>query len=81
VTEDFPVIVNGRPVLVSQGTSVASAIIRAGVPSRYSISGQPRAPLCGMGICFECRAMVNGELHVKTCQTVCIEGMEIFTDA
>lgn len=40
----------------------------AGTPSRRSVSGEPRGPLCGMGICFECRATVSGVPHRRTCQ-------------
>lgn len=79
--EQISVAVNGQLVLVRTGTTVAAAIAMSGVPSRYSISGQPRAPLCGMGICFECRATVNGTPHIKACQAVCADSMEIFTDA
>src|SRR5215470_1169611 len=30
---------------------------------RTSVSGELRGPLCGMGICYECR----NESHVRTC--------------
>ena len=40
-------------------------------PSRISVTGEPRAALCGMGICFECRAVVNGIPHRRTCQILC----------
>lgn len=35
---------------------------------RLSVTGEPRGPLCGMGICFECRATIDGKPHVRTCQ-------------
>jgi D-hydroxyproline dehydrogenase subunit gamma len=35
--------------------------------------------MCGMGICFECCATVNGR-RLRTCQTVCQPNMEILTD-
>jgi sarcosine oxidase subunit alpha len=44
---------------------------------RRSVSGELRGPLCGMGICFECRVLVDGQLHVRSCQMLCREGMEI----
>lgn len=37
---------------------------------RTSVSGEPRAPMCGMGICMECRATVDGVPHQRTCQTM-----------
>lgn len=78
---DIRVRVNGQSLLVPEGTLVAAAIARAGHASmRRSVTGQLRGPLCGMGICFECRATVNGVLHVRTCQRVCEAEMEIATD-
>ena len=74
------VVINGQAVEVPAGTGVAAAVVMVGAASRHSISGQPRGPLCGMGICYECRVTVNGRPHVKGCQTTCAEGMEISTD-
>ncbi|MGA3027889.1 MAG: 2Fe-2S iron-sulfur cluster-binding protein [Bryobacteraceae bacterium] len=80
--DGIEVAVNGRPVWVAPGTSVAAAIALAGFAAcRTSITGEPRAPLCGMGICFECRASVDGEAHVRTCQVLSKPGMVIVTDA
>lgn len=81
MAERVSISVNARRLEVPHGTSVAVAMTLAGLASRHSQSGQPRAPLCGMGICFECRVTVNGEAHVRGCQVVCTEGMEIVTDA
>jgi len=47
---------------------------------RKSVAGEPRGPLCGMGICFECRVTVNGRAHVRSCQVPCEEAMEVRTD-
>jgi sarcosine oxidase subunit alpha len=33
-----------------------------------------------MGICFECRATVDGVPHRRTCQMLVREGMEVVTD-
>ena len=77
---DVSVRVNGQSISVPEGTLVAAAIARAGESAcRQSVRGEARGPLCGMGICFECRATVNGVDHVRTCQRVCEAGMEIET--
>jgi hypothetical protein len=68
--------VNGETVRIAAGASVAAAIFEAGVPFRRSVSGEPRSALCGMGICEECRASVDGVLR-RTCQCIAVEGMEI----
>jgi predicted molibdopterin-dependent oxidoreductase YjgC len=77
---DVQLTVNGREMTVPAGTVVAAAVALAGVSSyRHSVTGEPRAPLCGMGICFECRVMINDREHTLSCQTVCEEGMRVVT--
>ena len=72
-------MVDGRSVRVAAGTSVAAALAYGGDGvARHSVSGQPRAPLCGMGICQECRLRVDGHIRLA-CQTVCEDGMQIQT--
>lgn len=71
--------VNGRAVRLPQGATVAAALLNSQAPCRISGSGEPRAPLCGMGICFECRAIIDGVLHRRTCQIACHEGMIVET--
>jgi hypothetical protein len=74
------VTVNGAPVAVPQGATVAVAMAIAGAPCRTSVRGEPRGPLCGMGICFECRVTINGIAHCRSCQTECAPEMKISTD-
>ena len=77
---EIQLTVNGREVRVPPGTVVASAIARVGISSyRRSVNGEARAPLCGMGICFECRVTINGQEQSLSCQTLCEEGMEVVT--
>jgi len=77
---EFTVRVNGSSVSVPAGATVAVAMVIAGQPCRSSVIGEPRGPLCGMGICFECRAVVNGTAHSRTCQLLCEPNMEVKTD-
>jgi sarcosine oxidase subunit alpha len=72
-------LVNGASVSVPRGTTVAAAILISGAPTRMSVTGEPRAPLCGMGICFECRATINGFAHRRSCQVLCEPGMDVRT--
>ncbi|MDD0974146.1 (2Fe-2S)-binding protein [Pseudomonas sp. TNT2022 ID681] len=46
--------------------------------ARTSVSGQRRAPLCGMGICQECRVNIDGRRRLA-CQTLCRDGMHVET--
>lgn len=73
--------VNEVQVSVPAGCTVAAAVLQSGeVSFRRSVTGEPRGPLCGMGICFECRVYVNGVAHVRSCQTLCENGMDVRTD-
>jgi aerobic-type carbon monoxide dehydrogenase small subunit (CoxS/CutS family) len=75
------IIVNGQPVAVAAGTIVAAALAQAGVTRfRRSVHGEHRGPLCGMGVCFECRVTINGAPHCRSCLALCEEGMEVRTD-
>lgn len=71
---------NGQAVEVPHGSSVAAAV--AGVATRFrrSQGGEPRAPLCGMGVCFECRVRIDGAAHVRACMTPARAGMQVRTD-
>jgi D-hydroxyproline dehydrogenase subunit gamma len=81
MTDQVQIRVNGQPVRVPTGTIVAAAVAQAGVTRfRRSVLGQPRGPLCGMGICLECRVTINGQPHCRSCQTLCADGMEVRTD-
>jgi sarcosine oxidase subunit alpha len=78
--ETVSLLINGRTLEVADGTSVAAALLLSRQPSRLSVNGEPRAALCGMGICFECRAIVNGTHHQRTCQLLCEPGMTVETN-
>ena len=74
--------VDGRPVTVAEGAMVSAAVALAGIIAyRTSVTGEPRGPLCGMGICFECRVTIGGREHCRSCQVPCEPGMEVRTGA
>lgn len=71
------IMIDGQRCKVPEGVSVAAALAFTGNPhTRLSVSGQPRAPYCGMGVCHECRVLVNGR-RVLACQTLCQAEMRI----
>ena len=78
--ENIAIRINGKRVTVRSGTSVAASMLAAGEACRKSVTGKPRGPLCGMGICFECRVTIDGKPHNRGCQVQCEPGMEISTD-
>lgn len=77
--ESISILIDGIPTRLEPGTTVCAAMLMAGVPARISVGGSPRAALCGMGICFECCAVVDGIPHRRTCQLACAEGMTVET--
>lgn len=79
--ETVTLIVNGVSVAMPVGSMVSAAVLKTGVQTfRRSATGEPRGPLCGMGICFECSVTIDGQAHCRSCQTVCENGMEVRTD-
>ncbi|AIF47552.1 2Fe-2S iron-sulfur cluster-binding protein [Dyella japonica] len=72
--------VNGNAVEVPAGASVAAAVAHVTLHFRRSVRQAPRTPLCGMGVCFECRVQVDGVAHVRACMTPVSEGMQVVTD-
>jgi D-hydroxyproline dehydrogenase subunit gamma len=79
--DTIPLTIDGHPVRVPSGTSVAAAVLIArGSAFRRSVTGQLRGPLCGMGICYECRLTIDGLPQRTSCQTPCRAGMEVVTD-
>lgn len=79
---DVLVTIDGEPIEVPAQTTVVAAVFRRyGVRgTRISVSGQPRAAFCGMGVCQECRMTIDDRAHVLACQTICRDGMRICTE-
>jgi sarcosine oxidase subunit alpha len=79
--EPVTVSINDKALTVPGGITVASAVLVSGTSFfRRSVSDAPRGPLCGMGICFECRLKINGLAHRRSCQVIVEDGMKIETD-
>ena len=73
--------IDDHVIEVPAGINVAAAIARSGRPFRRSVHGHARAPLCGMGICFECRVRIDGIAQQRACMVTVHEGMQVQTDA
>ncbi len=80
MAEKVEIVVNGRRLRVSEGMMLAAALMDADVGAfRSSVTGSPRAPICGMGSCFECRVTVNGRPHQRSCLIPCSDGLVVET--
>ncbi len=74
--------VNGRTVRADQGSTVAAALLSLGESAfRISESGEPRAPLCGMGTCYECRVTIDGVEQQRACLVRVRPGMRVLAGA
>jgi predicted molibdopterin-dependent oxidoreductase YjgC len=69
----------GQSLEVPSGETVAAALLiaNAGYTRTTPISGSPRAPLCLMGVCFECLVVIDGQPNQRACQTIVYDSMVI----
>ena len=75
------ILINGKPQEIEEDASLLVVLLNNGLNAqRLSVSGANRSGICAMGICFECRVMVDGKV-VRACQTSCRNGMEVWLDA
>jgi sarcosine oxidase subunit alpha len=76
--------VNGRPVLAYSGETLFAVLCAEGIlalrPASKKETEAARGGFCGMGVCQECRVMVDGLPDQRACMTEVRDGMEIYTD-
>ncbi len=73
----FEFTFEGRAITAYSGESLAAALIAAGVAGfRTTHSAASRGPFCGMGVCGECRVLVNGA-PVRACMEAAAAGLEV----
>ena len=71
--------VDGTPLEAPEGQSLAAALLNASQDTlRNSPAGNPRGLYCGIGICQECRVVVDGTV-VRSCITPVTAGMRVTT--
>ncbi|MGH1413587.1 MAG: (2Fe-2S)-binding protein [Pelagimonas sp.] len=68
----------GTTLSLPKGANLAAALLAAGVNvlRHTPVSGQPRAPFCMMGACFDCLIEVDG-ITRQACMIEVTEGLEI----
>ncbi|WP_371884103.1 (2Fe-2S)-binding protein [Caballeronia sp. S22] len=71
--------VEGRTVEAREGDTLALALLDSGIDHTRTtpVSGSPRAPLCLMGVCFECLVEVDGQPNIQACMLEVGEGMRV----
>jgi predicted molibdopterin-dependent oxidoreductase YjgC len=72
------VTLDGRPVTAYEGETVAAVLLSEGsAATRTTVGGSPRGIFCGMGVCFDCLAVVDDVPNTRTCMTWVRDGMRI----
>jgi len=71
----------GREIRCRPGVSVAAALTAAGeLELRETATGEKRGLFCGMGVCQECRVIVDGQRSVRACMTPAKAGLQILKE-
>lgn len=72
--------VDGETVEGLQGQSIAGVLLAQGrTVWRATVEGRPRGVFCGIGVCFDCIATVNGESDVRLCLRRAADGDAVET--
>ena len=73
--------VDGKKIVAYQGETVATALIAAGLRTfrRTVDKNEPRGIFCGIGLCFECRMIIDGVPNTRACQTLATPGCRVET--
>lgn len=70
--------VDGEPCTLPRDASVAAAVLQRGSIARTSARfGNPRAPYCMIGVCFECRVEIDGVRDCLACLVLAEDGMKV----
>ena len=77
--ETVQVFVEGRALMVPEGSSAAAAILISGLSSirETPVSGSPRMSWCMMGVCFDCLTEIDGVANRQACMVQVAAGMRI----
>lgn len=74
--------VDGVPLAVPAQRTVAAALQLEGGEAGWRTTrgeGAPRGLFCGIGICYDCLATVDGRRGVRTCLVEVADGMDVRT--
>ena len=69
----------GETVTADEGDSLAAALLAHGVRHVRNavVSGEPRAPYCMIGVCFDCLVEIDGRPNRQACMTPVRAGMKV----
>jgi len=74
---------NGQEIRAHRGATILGALLASGhrVLRTTRIAGEPRGPLCGIGVCYECLVTVDGKPNRRACVTTARPGMVVTSGA
>jgi len=76
--EPFTFSFEDRTIEAWPGESVAAALLAAGeVVLRIAEDGGARGVVCGIGLCWECRCIIDERPNVRACMTQARENMQV----
>ena len=77
----FEILVDGEKIFAYEGETIGAALMAAGRRTfRYTNKyEQPRGLYCGIGLCQECRMVINGVPNIQACQTFATPGCQVET--
>ena len=77
----FRFTVDGDRVDAYPGETIATALLAVArrVARRTAHRGAPRGVFCAIGVCHDCRMIVDGEANVRTCLVLARPGMVVET--
>ena len=80
-TDTVEIVVDRERVCVAADITVAAALLNHGTWGfRRGVNGEVRGPMCGMGVCFECRVNIDGAPHQRACLITVAPGMRVRTE-
>jgi len=79
----FRFTLDGEPVDAYPGETIATALLAADrrVARRTAHRGAPRGVFCAIGVCHDCRMVVDGEANIRTCLVPARPGMIVETQS
>jgi len=70
---------DGTPTPYVAGQSIGAALTASGVRSWRTtrVLGRPRGLFCGIGVCFDCLVVVDGQPNERACLVLAGPGMSV----
>ncbi|WP_019377575.1 2Fe-2S iron-sulfur cluster-binding protein [Virgibacillus halodenitrificans] len=75
------IVIDGTTVSIPNGSTLVTALLQNKELAFNKLDKNiERAPLCNMGVCYECTVFLKGKGRIRSCMTKAQDGMEVYTD-